>query len=65
METITGLFRAHPRTMLVVVLFIFTVLVGGLSNAFSTHQAGMYCPTEDSCAYSYSHHQGTVVRIRP
>lgn len=44
----------------------------GLAIAVAAFTAGHYtaphgirCATEDSCAYSYAHHTGTVVRITP
>ena len=26
---------------------------------------GTHCATEDSCAYSYAHHTGTVIQVTP
>jgi hypothetical protein len=40
-------------------------LAGASGYALHGTPHGTYCPAEDSCAYSYAHHAGTVVRVTP
>lgn len=47
-------------------LTVVAVMAGAFLAGYVAHGShGTYCPTEDSCSYSYSHHTGTVVPVVP
>ena len=46
-------------------LTVVAVVVGAFMAGYAVHSSGVHCPTEDSCAYSYSHGIGSVIKVTP